>query len=387
MIPIIKATILNSLRDKKNHLFMIFFPLFLIILVGSTLSSYFNKTNKEVKLEEIVIYYLDEGSNKTKEILNIFKNIKLNDKDNSSFTFKEIDNIEDGKKEVRINREIFLHLKGDSLDFYSNNQSLIKPSFVYGILNGISNRFNTVMEVYNINPDKASEIVRTESPNSYVEEENINLEETPSAMDYYGVSEIGLIIFYFIMTPFSVIKEQRKDSLKDRINLSGVSTSKYYLSSFIGFFLYSFGTSMITYLISNFIFNINYGDNLLILPLAAAPFLIIVNGIGIIIPMIFKEEEISMSLIQNIIIPILSFLGGGYIALYGDLDGILNFITKISPLRWFNMSVFRYIYSGDSSILIRWLQIGLISLIFIILLICIVGERSDRINEKYSSIS
>lgn len=381
MLSIIKATILNSVRDRKNHLFMIFFPFFLIILVGSSLSSYFNQSGDKIVLEEIVVFYIDEGSDKTKEVLNIFKDMELSDEENIAITFKEIDNIEEGKKEVRVNREIFLHLKGDNIDFYSNNQSLIKPSVIYGILDGISNRFNTVMEVYSINPEKASEIFNIEDSKNYVEEENVALEERPSSMDYYGVSEIGLIIFYFVLIPISDIKNQRRNSLKDRIRLSGISTSKYYLSSFIGFFLYSFGTLMITYLLSKFILKINYGDNLFILPLATIPFLIIVIGIGLIIPMIFKEEEISGILIQSIIIPILSFLGGGYIAMYGDLGGVLNFITNISPLRWFNMSIFRYIYSEDSSILISWLQIGVVSLIVIILLIYIIGERSDRINE------
>ena len=381
MIPIIKASILNAIRDRKNHLFMIFFPVFLILLLGSILSSYFNQMEKQVVLEEIVIYYLDEGSDKTKEVLNIFKDIELNDEENSSITFKEIYDIEDGKKEVRVNRKIFLHLKGDNIDFYSNSQSLVQPSFVYGVLNGISNRFNAIMEVYSLNPMKVEELVEVDNSKNYIKEESITLEEVPSAMDYYGVAEIGLMIFYFIMIPISVIKDQRKYSIKDRISLSGISTSKYYLSSFIGFFLYSFGTLMITYLISNFILKVNYGDNLFILPLATIPFLIIVIGIGIIIPMIFKEEEISAVLIQSIIIPVLTFLGGGYIALYGDLGGVFNFITSISPLRWFNMSIFRYVYSGDSSTLIRWLQIGLFSLIVIILLIYIIGERSDRINE------
>ncbi len=387
MIPIIKATILHCIRDKKNHLFMIFFPLFLILLIGSTLSSYFNKVNNKAVLNETIICYLDEGSDKTKEVLNTFKNAKLDDEEDLSITFKEISDIEEGKKEVRINRAVLLHLKGDTIEFYSNSQSLIKPSFVYGVLNGISNKFNAIMEVYSINPSKVNEIVKIENTKNYIEEENITLNEKPSSMDYYGVAEIGLMIFYFVTLPLYNIKNDRRNSIKDRISLSGVSTSKYYLSSFIGFFLYSFGTLMVTYLLSNIIFDVNYGENLLIVPLAMLPFLTIVIGVGIVIPMIFKEEEISGTLIQNIIIPVLVFLGGGYIALDDNLGRVLNFITNISPLRWFNISIFRYIYSGDSSTLIRWLEIGLISLIITILLIYIVGRRSDRVNEKYNSIN
>ena len=63
MITIIKATILNCIRDRKDLIFMIFFPLFLVFLVGSTLSSYFDKMNNNVAIEDLQIYYIDEGRN------------------------------------------------------------------------------------------------------------------------------------------------------------------------------------------------------------------------------------------------------------------------------------------------------------------------------------
>ncbi|WP_195264239.1 ABC transporter permease [Clostridium sp. 1001275B_160808_H3] len=387
MISIIKAVIINCIRDKKNHLFMIFFPLFLILLIGSTVSSYFNSTDNQVVLEDVAVYYLDDSSEKIKEVFNTFKNIEFEDKNNIKLTLKEIDDIEVGKKEVKVNRAILLHLKQDTIEFYSNSQSMVNPSFVYGLLNSIADRYNTITEVYSINPGKANEIVKSEYVNNFVEEENIAYNERPDSMDYYGVAEIGLMIFYFVTLPLYNIKNDRKNSIKDRINLSGISTSKYYFASFLGFLIYSFGTLMITYILSNIIFDINYGRNLLIVPLAMIPFLIIVIGIGIIVPMIFKEEEVSGTIIQNVIIPVLTFLGGGYIALDDNLGGLLNIVTSISPLRWFNISIFRYIYSGDSTTLIRWLLIGAVSLIIIISIICIVGKRSDRINEKYISIN
>lgn len=387
MIPIIKAVVINCVRDKKNHLFMIFFPLFLILLIGSTLSSYFNNTDNQVVLEEVVVYYLDDGSEKIKEVFNTFKNIEIEDKNDIKITLKEIKDIEEGKKEVKVNRAILLHLKEDTIEFYSNNQSMVKPSFVYGLLNSIADRYNTITEVYSINPGKANEIVKSEETNDFIQEEKIAYNERPDSMDYYGVAEMGLMIFYFITLPLYNIKNDRKNSIKDRINLSGISTSKYYFASFLGFLIYSFGTLMITYILSNILFDINYGKNLLIVPLAMIPFLIIVIGIGIIIPMIFKEEEVSGTVIQNVIIPVLAFLGGGYIALDDNLGGLLNIVTSISPLRWFNISIFRYIYSGENTTLIRWLLIGVISFVIIISIIFIVGKRSDRINEKYISIN
>lgn len=385
MIPIIKATILECIRDRKNLLFMIFFPIFLVILIGSVLTSIFEQENDKFTTEETYIYYLAEDSSKTKEILEIFIDA-LESEETSNLILKEVESLEEGKTKVQVNKEILLHFKDDTINVYSNDEELIKSSYIYGLLNGISNRLNSTMEVYKINPEKASEIISKIS-NNYIEEEEIAVNESPSSMNYYGVAEIGLMIFFFINYPLERIRNQRKSSLKDRIFLSGLSTTKYYLSLFMGFFIFSFTSVMVTYILAKLLLNINYGSNPIIFPLAVIPFLILVNGIGIIIPAIFKEEETTGTIINNVITPILTFLGGGYVALGEDLGGLLNIITNISPLRWFNRSIFRYVYSGDSSILKLWLTIGVVALIAFVLVIYIIGKRSDKLYEKYPSIN
>lgn len=387
MIVIIKATILNCFRDRKNLIFMIFFPLFLVFIIGSIFSSYFNKENNNAAIEDLSIYYFDEGNNKINEVFDTFTSIVKESKDIEKVDIKEIYNLEDGKKEVKVNRAILLHLKDDTIKFYSNDKSLIQTSLIYGILESIANRYNAVTEVFKINPIRGEEILNNGDKVSFIEEEDIPYENSPDSMGYYGVAEIGLMLFYFVSYPLFNIKEDKKNNIKDRIKLSGISINKYYLSTFIGCFIFSFAISLVTYTLSNILFNINYGDNLLIMPLAMIPFLIIVNGLGTIIPIIFKDDKISGTILQNIIIPVLVFLGGGYVALYGEMKGIFNIITKISPLRWFNISIFRYIYSGDKSILCNWMIFGAITFIIIMILIYIMTRREDSSNEKYTSIN
>ena len=65
---------------------------------------------------------------------------------------------------------------------------------------------------------------------------------------------------------------------------------------------------MVTYILAKLLLNINYGSNPIIFPLAVIPFLILVNGIGIIIPAIFKEEETAGTIINNVIITRLTLL-------------------------------------------------------------------------------
>ena len=387
MIAIIKATILNCIRDRKNLIFMILFPLFLVFLIGNTLSSYFDKMNNNVAIEGLSIYYIDESDTRTSEVFDIFIEIVKESKDIKNLDLKEISNIDEGKKAVRVNRAILLYLKDNTIEMYSNDNSSISSSIIFKLLESISDRYNAITEVYTINPLKAEEIIKYENNESFIEEENIPYDQSPSSMDYYGVAEIGLMLFYFINYPIFNLKQDKRKNIKDRIKLSGISTPRYYLSSFIGFFIFSYGVSLISYILSKILFNVNYGDNLLIMPLAMIPFLILVNGLGTIMPMIFKDDKVSITILQNIIIPVLCFLGGGYIALYGEMDGIFNLVTKISPLRWFNSSIFRYIYSGDKSLLISWLIFGVIALVVIVIIIYIITRREDKGSEKYISIN
>lgn len=387
MTAIIKATILNCIRDRKNLIFMIFFPLFLVFLIGSATSNYFDKENNNVAIEDLSIYYIDEGDEKTKEVFNTFIDVVKGSKDLENIELKEISNIDEGKKEVRVNRAILLYLKNNNIEMYSNNNSSIRASIVYQIIESISDRYNAITEVYTINPLKAEEIINSDNTFNFIEEENIPYEQSPSSMDYYGVAEIGLMLFYFVSYPLFNLKHDKKNNIKDRIKLSGISTSKYYLASFMGFFIFSYGVSLITYILSNILFDVNYGNNLLIMPLAMIPFLIIVNALGTIIPIISSDDKVAVTILQNIVIPVLCFLGGGYMAMYGDMKGIFNIITKISPLRWFNNSIFRYIYSNDNSLLIDWLTFGGITLVVTVIIIYLITRREDKGNEKHISIN
>lgn len=387
MISVIKATILNCIRDRKNLFFMILFPIFLIFIVGSTLSSYFDDMNKSVFVGGFNIYYLNEGDKNINEVFDTFKSVVEESKDIKDISIKEVRNIDEGKKEVRVNRAVLLHLKEDSIDIYSNDKSFIKNSLVYGILESITNRYNAVTEVYKIDPIKAGEIISSNEDINFIKSNYIPYEKTPSSMDYYGVAEIGLMMFYFVSYPLFLLKEDKLNNIKDRIKLSGLSLNKYYLSSFIGCFIFSYSVALINYILSNILFNINYGENLLIMPLAMIPFLIIVNGVGILIPLIFEEDKVANTIIQNVIIPVLTFLGGGYMAIYGELEGIFNLIISISPLRWFNSSIFRSIYSGNNSLLVQWMIFGFVVLSIVIILIFFISKKEESNNEKYISVN
>lgn len=378
MIAIIKATILNVIRNRKNFMFLVFFPVFLTFLLGTVLSSYMDN---KIEVGKIEVHYYDEGNENLKEAFAAFKDTDFSKENNLELNFTEEKSIEDGKNDVRVNKSIFVHLNEDKIDFYSNDSSLIQSSFVYGVLNNITKRYAAIGTMYKINASKTTQILESNASRNFLKEELVEKEASPRAIDYYGVAEIGLMIFYFVTCPIFYLKKDSINNVKERIISAGVSEKKYYLASFIGYCIFGFMVTTLSYIINLLVLKVNYGENLLLLPIASIPFIIMVVGIGTIVSMLFKDVESSSTIIQSVIIPSLTFLGGGYAAFGDNLPPVLNFVTSISPLRWFNMSIFRVIYTGDNSLLIVWTITGAITLGIIILLINLISNRRDKCYE------
>lgn len=376
MRQVIKAAIMNYMRNKKTMLFNFIFPIFLVVLLGTVLSGAM-QSSVTVNVDDIEVGYLDEGNEDGKEILSILKSLE----DEMNFKFVEENSLEKGKENVRINKSILLHFNGDVIDFYSNDKYLVQSSVVYGTLTAITDGFNAKVEMFKVDPQLAGEILINKSTdsNNYFTSEKIAKEKTPTALGYYGIAELGLMIFYFVSTPIYHLDKERKNKIKDRINLTGISDRKYYLGSFIGYSIVCYISILTSYLVLKFIIGVDYGENIFILPLAFLPFVLLVISTGVLFSIIFKESHKADAILNSMIIPVLCFLGGGYVA-FNELSGLLNILSNISPLRWFNKGILNYIYVGNSVYLNNWLLLGFIISFILIIVISILASMEERFN-------
>lgn len=381
MLSIIKSCLLHSIKDKKNLIFLLVFPIFLVILLGNLLSGAYFTSGTDLK--PITVSYVDSSNDNTKKIFDTFKDVTSQKSSTLKINFVKINSLDEGKNKVRIDKQMLLHLNGDKIDFYSNDQSIVKSSFVFSTIKAISNKYNAVTEMFKINPAKAGQIIKSDSEQNYFNFKTIPSKSIPNAMSYYGIAEIGLMIFYFIQIPILYIQTSRKVNIQDRIIIAGISPTKYYFGCFIGFSIYAFCSSMLSAIACKYLANVNYGSNLFLLPLATLPFVGIIIGIGTLCATIFKDKDKSQALytLINLAIIILNFLGGGYVVMDGDMGPVLNVLTNMSPLRWFNKSLFRSIYASDNSVLIQWLIIGGAATAILMLLIYIFGKREERYYE------
>ena len=365
MFAVFKSTILSYLRRRKNALFNLLFPIFLVLLLGNVLSMVMDDESTSSN-EAIKIYYYDQGSDETKEILDILKGLDTD----LDLKFAEVDTLEEGKNKVRTESAVLIHLAGSKINYYSNDRYLTNSSIVNSLLKGVVEGYNTTVQTFKVNPQLAGAISQEETDyEKEFNDEKIEAEKSPNAMGYYFVAE-----------PTFELKREKRLKIKERIKLSGLSAAKYYFAKYLGCVFINYLSILISYLILKYAFKVNYGDNPFIMPISLLVFVLLVDAVGLMTGTIFKDTDKADVIIGSAVIPFLCLMGGGYVALDNDLGAIGNLITRISPLRSFNLGVFNYIYGGSSVDFRNWIIGAVIATIIILTIVQFKSRWEEKVN-------
>lgn len=366
MFNIAKKVIVVNIRNSKFVLFNALFPIFLMILIGSMLSNEFSTNNR---IDKVVVSIYDDGSEKSKLILD---NVKEN-ADSKEIEFKQIKSIEEGEKLARLDESIFVHLDKNDINIYANNNSQIDSGIVNSLFKSVSSRVNAMSIIY----DQGRSSTNKNNIRSNIEIKNISIKETPSSFDYYGVAELTMISIYAALFPIYSMRNERKCRLKERIKLSGISNTKYYLGSLLGFIGIGIVCTIPGYVFSIFVLKTNWGHNLIFSYLAIFTLNILFISIGMLMECLCKDTDKASNILQVIIFPVLSFLGGCYISLPDNVGGLFQSITNISPLRWINRGILKMAFAQDYSIIIPSMIINVLISIVIIIVMLIVTKKEE----------
>lgn len=361
------------MRDKKQLLFYFLFPIFLVMLLGNVLAAVMSEDNT-IEDDNLVIYYLNEGSSDSNKVFQQFYNMQ----DDLGFKFQEVSSLDEGKKNVRLDKGVYLQVVNDKIEYYSNEKRATTSTIIYEALKSIVEVYNSTISIYRLTGNITADNVDS---GEYFEYQKISEKHSPSSMEYYGVAELGLMSFYFITYALFSMKNDERKQIKDRIRITGIKTYKYYLGKVIGNIGCCYFTILSAYLVLRYILQVNYGSYLGVLPIALLVFVTIAVSIGTLIGVLVKDEGKADTILMSVVIPVLSFLGGGYIVLDDDLGLIGNFITRISPLRTFNKGVLGVIYGESYSNFIIWILGGLAVAIIINIIIILASKRKEGLYE------
>ncbi|SCK03012.1 Inner membrane transport permease ybhR [uncultured Clostridium sp.] len=356
IITIAVKEFIQSIRDKKNFLLMIFMPTILILILSSV---------------------LDNDTRVKKEITNISINF-INGKD--EFAFLDIDMIEDElrsqgfivnyKLEEEINekdKNIFIEKdKGSEINIYYDSSMRLESLIVENIIMSFSNNLNHI-EI------EKSNSVYTKFNNNYSFKRSF-------AINTYAISMITLTILFASVTgAYSLIKERNNGTLKKLLTLS-ISTKDIIIGKFLGALIISIIQIFIVIIISNSLFEISFGGNKLIIVLVLAAESSLAISFGAIVGSFINDNK-SCWIILLTIIMTLGLLGGSFIPLNKMNSNILIYLSSLSPITYINNSIFNSIFLNDNLLAQKVIVIFLsLTIIFLMVTIALLGGENENIN-------
>ncbi|GAA0062787.1 SagG family ABC transporter permease subunit [Clostridium sp. CTA-1] len=372
ILNILKKEILQNLRDKKSMLLMTLFPMLLITILGTVFSGNFAST---INIPEINVMY---SINKDVKIDKNFKDFTKEIEKTMKVNFKETKDEKDALEKISNGKtDVYIKIPNDKkIYIYENNLRAFNSQLVSTLLDAFVDKVNMTKEVVSKNPMALSKIKVNTSPN-FVNTKTIDGKDSPRGIDYYAVTMLTMTILYGTAVGAMSIASEIKRRTYKRLICSNTSPLKILFSKILASFLVIAFQSFLIYLFSKYILGTNWGNNKLALVSVVASLIFMAVSAGVCIANTIKNEGV-MSIIIYMFVPILTFLGGGYVPLEPIGSKMLNSVSNISPLKWSNDAIFKIIFGNNLSIFGITMLIN-IGAGVLFLLIAILFPRKDVI--------
>ncbi|CAM2963502.1 ABC transporter permease [Hathewaya histolytica] len=284
--------------------------------------------------------------------------------------FERVEDKKQGEEGIRNNKYLgFLELKDKKLNIYENDQNSVSSSVIKSVIKSFVERYNLTFEIIKRNPSALTEINKVQN-NPYTENENLIITGVdknirPVGADYYGITMITLIIMYSIFTGISAIISEENRKTRNRIIISPLSKGEFFIGKLLGAFSVTAFQFLIVILVSSTFLKVNFGAKPHMVFLILLSEMIFAISFGICIGLLFKNEGAIMGSMHTLI-PILIFLGGGYVPMELMQGKVLQTMTNISPIKWTNSAIFSVIYSNEYSLMNKAIGINMtLAMIFL----------------------
>jgi len=329
-LNVVYYDILDLLRDKTSMLSMIIFPILFMTTLGITLSGAFSSSYEFKPKTVIYVNNLSTTSDYSEEKLILNNFLELGKKNN--ITFKEISSVEEGQKEVQTANSIFLELEDKNIIVYKNSKNKYSTNIVISMLTSISKKV-TLSTITNGNIESLEEGFTTAT--------EFQQKKGFTSYDYYGIVEITMMVLYGSLYGFYTIYNNRRNKIEARCFQGNLSKNSYILTKVTSTFIVTVISLIPAMLYSIFVLKANWG-----------------------------EDYFSV-----IIIPVMTFLGGGYIYLE-DGNKLLDIVRYISPLTLINKSILSIAFYEDySKFYISILYSVALGILFLTFTFCISNKK------------
>ena len=365
MLTLIKKEIKEFFRNKSDVIVMLIFPVILIFVMGKSLDDLMS-VEKNIFNNKTIYYRINAPINNEKN-LQIFYDFMINFEKKTNVKFIENKNYREVINDVNNNKAIcFMDIYDNKINYFRNEKKESTESKIFrNLYEQYRRKYSFLQTISKSNLNQMTNLSNYQMKIS-LKDENINEEEINS-YTYYTFAELILIILYIsTLTSISMYKERFLHTMTrlkvSNTNRFNILASKIALGIIIGLM-----QTLVVYIVSTKLLNVNWGDNLTYIMLVLISFIIFSSVLGIFISMIFHNQKTAYT-VNNILIIIMGLLGGSYVPIcLVKSSKITSFLCNIMPNYWANIALLGLHYNMETKYYIISILISLsLSLIMLI---------------------
>ncbi|WEK54484.1 MAG: ABC transporter permease [Candidatus Cohnella colombiensis] len=331
----------SHLRAKESFIFLLAFPIVLMLILGSALSNAFSTNTRVGNLD--LLYNNMASSPQIATAWSAF----ATDMEQSGLSVTSKSNELDGKQEVSNDHyAAYVELSDSGIKFYGSTKRTIESDIIQGMLIAFTDKYNLAVATYQSNSVDSQAIMgQATAQTNYVHETSLNPDRLPNSFDYYAIVMTTMFALYAAMPGSQLFNSEKKYHTLNRLIASPLSKKDLFAGKVIGSTFINFIFMITVFLFSKYVFNAYWGNHIEIVLLLLFTQVLMAVSLGLTISFFIKGD--ASSSVVMIFTQIASFIGGAYFPVEST-TGIFSVITYLSPLRWANTSMLELIYFDNA---------------------------------------
>lgn len=352
---------------------MLAFPLVLILVLGTALSGAFN-SDKSISMDEIKVVYKDNSSGKFSQYFEEF----INQSKKEGIKFEKATDKKEALNQVEKRKfQAYIEINNEGVKLFQHDRTSIEGNIIEGMIKVFINNYKLISEVIQVKPQAVSAVNFNNNDTNYIKETSLNSKKTPGSIDYYSIAMTTMIALYGAISASFLIRRERTNKTEVRLLSAPVKRSEILTGKVLGGIGANFICVLLVVAVSKFAFKANWGENIGLVALVLLTEVILAVSFGLGVGYLTKKPEASRIIVM-IVIQVASFVGGAYFPIdtTSSSGGIMNILTKLSPLTWNNEAINKLIYAGDKIAILPALAFNMaVACLFLIISSVIAGKR------------
>ena len=304
ILTIARKEIKNDFRDIRTLVFLLAFPIVLMLILGTALTNAFSSS---VRLDDITLLYKMEAGSGTAQYWDQF----MKGAAGSGVHFAAVKAGEDARSEVENDTYTgYVDVTDSGLHYYGSARSTIESNVAEGMLKAFADKYNLASGVAKTDPSKVGTVLAAAEGGDYVQEQSLHADKSPGAIDYYAMSMTTMIVLYGALSANSLMRGEITRNTSIRLLASPVKKSEIFTGKVLGSIVLNMLCVALVVAFSRLVYHAYWGSHYgaVFLVLLTKTMLAVSLGLAI---SYFMKGDASRSLLM-IVIQVSSFLGGAY---------------------------------------------------------------------------